>query len=82
METGHVKWFNRVKGFGFITQGGGEDIFVHYSQIEGDAHESLAQGDKVRFRLIEGPRGLTATNVQRLDSSDEPAERRPRTDAR
>ena len=69
MATGHVKWFNRRKGFGFITQGGGEDIFVHYSQIEDGEQESLERGDTVDFELCEGPSGLHATNVQLTEKS-------------
>ena len=83
MATGHVKWFNRRKGFGFITQGGGEDIFVHYSQIQGDGQESLEQGEKVEFELCEGPRGLHAANVHRADRPGPPDQpRRPRYEQR
>ncbi len=83
MATGHVKWFNRAKGFGFITQGGGEDIFVHYSQIEDAEHENLHQGDTVRFELVQGPKGLHATHVRRLSSQRHTSgERRPRLDHR
>jgi cold shock protein len=80
MATGQVKWFNRVKGFGFITQGGQDDIFVHYSQIQDEEHDSLRQGDKVEFDLCQGPGGLHATNVQRLDG-DKVVDR-PRVDQR
>lgn len=68
MATGQVKWFNRAKGFGFITQGGQEDIFVHYSQIEENDDDALHQGDAVEFELRRGPRGLHATNVSRVNS--------------
>ncbi len=68
MATGQVKWFNRAKGFGFITQGGHQDIFVHYSQIqEEDEEDALHQGDTVEFELCRGPRGLHATNVSRVN---------------
>lgn len=67
MATGQVKWFNRAKGFGFITRGGQEDIFVHYSQIQDEGEESLEQGDAVEFELCEGPGGFHAANVQLLE---------------
>ena len=73
MATGQVKWFNRAKGFGFITQGGHEDIFVHYSQIHEEEDDGLTRGEAVEFDLGRGPRGLHAANVTRLDGAkDQP----------
>lgn len=82
MATGHVKWFNRRKGFGFITRGGGEDIFVHYSQIQGDGEEELEQGEKVEFDLCQGPRGLHAVNVHRTRQQQQQQQQRPPEDPR
>ena len=63
MAEGTVKWFNDSKGFGFIEQEGGEDVFVHFSAIEGDGFKSLAEGDAVEFEVQQGPKGLQAANV-------------------
>ena len=62
-KTGVVKWFNAKKGFGFIAQDGGEDIFVHYRNIRGDGYRALQEGDKVEFTLTNGPKGLQADDV-------------------
>ncbi|MGA2955419.1 MAG: cold shock domain-containing protein [Thermodesulfobacteriota bacterium] len=64
--TGRVKWFNDSKGFGFIEQEGGRDIFVHYTAIQGDGFKSLAEGQKVEFEIIEGTKGPQATKVVKL----------------
>ena len=64
--TGRVKWFNDSKGFGFIEQEGGRDIFVHYTAIQGDGFKSLAEGQKVEFEVIEGTKGPQATQVVKL----------------
>ena len=59
MATGTVKWFNDTKGFGFITQdGGGEDVFCHHTAIKADGFRSLAEGEKVEFEVVKGPKGL------------------------
>jgi cold shock protein len=64
--TGVVKWFNSEKGFGFITQDDGPDLFVHYSAIQGSGYRSLEEGEKVEFEVTQGPKGLLASNVVRL----------------
>ena len=66
MATGTVKWFNDAKGYGFITQEGGEDVFVHYSAIQAQGFKSLAEGDKVEFEVTRGPKGLQASNVRKV----------------
>ncbi|MGE5892704.1 MAG: cold shock domain-containing protein [bacterium] len=63
---GTVKWFNDAKGFGFITQENGDDVFVHYSSIQGDGFKSLAEGQKVEFDIVQGDRGPKATNVVKV----------------
>ena len=65
MATGTVKWFNDAKGFGFITQESGEDVFVHFSAIQAQGFKSLAEGDKVEFEVTRDPKGLQAANVRR-----------------
>jgi len=64
--TGTVKWFNDAKGFGFIEQESGPDVFAHYSAITGDGHKSLAEGQKVEFTLTQGQKGPQAENIVAL----------------
>jgi CspA family cold shock protein len=65
MANGVVKWFNDSKGFGFIEQENGEDVFVHFSAIQGEGFKTLAEGDTVTFTVEKGPKGLQAANVTR-----------------
>ncbi|MBU9713475.1 cold-shock protein CspD [Evansella tamaricis] len=65
METGKVKWFNSEKGFGFIEREGGDDVFVHFSAIQGEGYKSLDEGQEVSFEIEEGQRGPQAVNVQK-----------------
>ncbi len=64
MQEGQVKWFNERKGYGFIQQNGGKDLFVHYTAIQGGGFKTLKEGQKVRFETEETPRGQKAKNVQ------------------
>ena len=64
-EKGTVKWFNAAKGYGFIQRENGEDVFVHFSAITGEGFKSLAEGDKVEFEVVNGPKGLQASNVRK-----------------
>jgi CspA family cold shock protein len=63
MAQGRVKWFNDAKGYGFIEQDNGEDVFVHFSSIMAEGFKSLKEGDTVQFEVAEGPKGLQARNV-------------------
>ncbi|MCK9280168.1 MAG: cold-shock protein [Melioribacteraceae bacterium] len=65
-KQGSVKWFNNTKGFGFISQANGEDVFVHFQSIVGDGYKSLQENDKVEFTLAQGPKGLQASEVKIL----------------
>jgi CspA family cold shock protein len=64
VATGTVKWFNAEKGYGFISQPEGADVFVHYSAIEMNGYRSLEEGQQVEFEVTEGPKGLQAANVR------------------
>lgn len=66
MEHGKVKWFNNEKGFGFITTDSGDDVFVHFSAIQGDGFKSLEEGQDVEFTIVEGERGPQAAEVTKL----------------
>ncbi len=62
-EQGTVKWFNESKGYGFIQRSSGDDVFVHYSAIQGDGYRTLQDGSQVEFEVEQGPKGLQAVNV-------------------
>jgi CspA family cold shock protein len=66
MTEGKVKWFNTQKGWGFIEVEGGKDVFVHYSAIGGEGYRALEEGDRVRFDIVDGPKGPQASNVEKL----------------
>ncbi len=66
MVKGTVKWFNDSKGFGFLEQENGGDVFVHFSAILGNGFKSLSEGDEVTFEVVQGPKGLQAANVNRV----------------
>jgi len=64
MAIGTVKWFNDAKGFGFVSQEGGEDVFVHHTAIQMEGFRTLKEGQKVEFDVVQGPKGLQAANVR------------------
>lgn len=66
---GRIKWFNNSKGFGFIGRDNGPDVFVHYSGILGDGYRTLKEGDRVRFELVQGPKGPQADKVEKVEDS-------------
>ncbi|WP_246941494.1 cold-shock protein CspD [Bacillus pinisoli] len=66
MQNGKVKWFNSEKGFGFIEVEGGDDVFVHFSAIQGEGFKTLEEGQEVSFEIVEGNRGPQAANVNKL----------------
>jgi len=75
MATGKVKWFNNAKGYGFILpEGGGEDLFVHYSTIQMEGYKTLKAGQDVDFEVLEGPKGFHAVNVQPSDTGPDAGE--------
>ena len=80
MTVGTVKWFNDAKGFGFIEpEGGGEDVFAHFSAIQSDGFRTLKQGSQVSFDVVQGPKGVLAQNIVALPRGDAVA---PRAEAR
>ena len=70
MATGKVKWFNDQKGFGFIATDNGKDVFVHHSVIQGDGFKTLQENETVEYEFEDGPKGMKATKVRRLVSSN------------
>ena len=66
MVEGSVKWFNEAKGFGFLSQEGGPDVFVHHSEIRAEGFRTLAEGDRVRFEIVSSPKGPRAANVVKV----------------
>ncbi|MDG5470590.1 cold-shock protein CspD [Jeotgalibacillus sp. ET6] len=66
MQNGKVKWFNNEKGYGFLEIEGGEDVFVHFTAVQGDGYKSLEEGQEVSFDIVEGNRGPQAANVVKL----------------
>lgn len=66
MPTGTVKWFSAEKGYGFISRSDGEDVFVHFTAIEGEGYRNLEEGQKVEFEITQGPKGLQASKVRRV----------------
>jgi CspA family cold shock protein len=66
MPQGTVKWFSDSKGFGFIAPESGDDVFVHFTAIQGDGFRTLSEGDKVRFEVVQGPKGPQASNVVKV----------------
>jgi CspA family cold shock protein len=71
MAVGKVKWFNEVKGYGFLTIEGGQDVFVHYSAIKGDGFRTLTENEDVEFEVNDGPKGPQAVNVIRVSKAPE-----------
>ena len=69
MANGKVKWFNNSKGYGFIQQDDGTDIFVHFSAIQGEGYKTLEEGQPVEFEVTQGPKGLQAANVAKAQPS-------------
>jgi CspA family cold shock protein len=68
MEKGTVKWFNDAKGYGFITRDGAPDVFVHHTAIMTEGFRSLAEGESVEFEVVQGPKGLQAANVRKIQA--------------
>ena len=66
MAKGRVKWFNDAKGYGFIAQESGDDVFVHFSAISGEGFKTLAEGESLEFDVTRGPKGLQAANVRKV----------------
>ncbi|PYQ50496.1 MAG: cold-shock protein [Acidobacteria bacterium] len=72
-EVGSVKWFNNDKGYGFIKRESGEDVFVHHSAIQASGYRTLNEGEKVEFDVKQGPKGLQAENVRRVEGEQQRA---------
>lgn len=70
-EVGVVKWFNNDKGYGFIKRNSGEDVFVHHTAIQSQGYRTLNEGEKVEFDVKQGPKGLQAENVRRVEGSEQ-----------
>ncbi len=68
MPEGTVKWFNDSKGYGFISQEAGDDVFVHHSAIQAEGFKSLDEGERLSFEVVQGPKGLQAANVKKMGS--------------
>lgn len=68
MQNGKVKWFNNEKGYGFIEVEGGDDVFVHFTAIQGEGFKTLEEGEEVSFEIVEGNRGPQAANVNKLST--------------
>jgi CspA family cold shock protein len=77
MPTGTVKWFDTKKGFGFLVNDEGKDVFVHFSSIEGDGFRSLKDGEKVDFEEVVGAKGLSAAKVKRMVATSKPVNSGP-----
>lgn len=74
MITGAVKWFDSKKGFGFIVGPEGQDVFVHFSVIQGDGFRSLKDGEQVEYEVVKGPKGMLASAVHRIPTGKPPKE--------
>lgn len=74
MQSGSVRWFNNAKGWGFIATENGQDVFIHYSQIEGEGFRTLKSGDRVSFRAVDGAKGPYATAIRILETELAPIE--------
>jgi len=72
VASGTVKWFNEAKGFGFISQEGGEELFVHFSAIQGDVSKTLAEGERLEFDIVRGPKGFKRRTFAGADPSELP----------
>src|SRR5689334_244974 len=81
MPIGTVKWYDRRKGFGFILDPSGEDVFAHFTSIEGDGYRCLLEGELVEYDVTKGPKGLSALRVKRLDTDRPIAEIAPESGA-
>ena len=69
MHVGIVKWFDFKKGYGFVVNDAGQDVFIHYSAILGEGFRRLRDGDRIEYEMVQGPKGLSAANVRRLEAA-------------